>query len=129
MTGGDSTSPSGKTLSSPRHPEPILVSLLADNHIPPTCSSTTHGLSHYLSWKSKSREGVHAKYCKDVNVATATSVQQGQSCTAQRRQPATWKTRLQKFNQVDNGVRRHAHGAGQETARAGLYVFKSKKGV
>jgi len=58
MTAGDRTSLSGKPLSSPRHPGPILVYFPTDNHIPSTCSPTTHGLSYELSWKSKSREGV-----------------------------------------------------------------------
>jgi len=81
------------------------------------------GVNH-LSRKPVQRGGVHANYYTDVHVATATSVPQGQSCTALRRQSATRKTRAQNVNQVDNGVRRHAHGAGKTTAIAGLYVLK-----
>jgi len=46
MTVGDSTSPSGEPLSSSRHSEPVLMYIPADNHIPSTCSLTTHGLSY-----------------------------------------------------------------------------------
>jgi len=56
---------------------------------------------------------VHAKYFTDVNVATASQVSQGQSCTVQMIQPAMWKTKAQKTNQVDDGIRWYAQGAGK----------------
>jgi len=59
------------------------------------------------------RGGVRAKYFTDVNVATASQVSQGQSCTTKMIQPAMWKTKAQKANQGDDAIRWHAHGAGK----------------
>jgi len=107
------------------HPWPLVFSQLKDQV---QGRGRIDGVNH-LPQRPVQRGGVHAKYRTDVNGTTATQAPQGQSCMAQRRQPATRKTRAQNVNQVDHGVRRHAHDAGNSTAVAGLYVLKSRKGV
>jgi len=125
LTGGDSISPPGKPLSSLRLAETILLVLPLHqyhsfhqftnqpqpSHIPsePLPSLLTQR-SLPTDWLVQ-RGGVRAKYLTHVNVATASQVSHGQSCTTQMIQPAMWKTKAQKAHQGDDSIRCHAHGA------------------